>query len=119
MEKTWALITMFLVSLIILPDHIGACSDVNVTKFEGIRKVDLEALPAIRCKSSEIPPQRPMMSCVFENYPRVSMVGFNETSCYECFTNSAYSKMRLADIKGVKWFARQGKKCGLLHKNTI
>ena len=112
MEKTWAFITMFLVSLIDLPDYSKASSDVNVTKFEGISKDDLKALPAIQCKSAEIHPERPIQSCISENYPRgVFMVGYNETSCYLCYTNSAYSKMHLKDIKGVKWFARQGNKC--------
>ena len=102
---------MFLVSLIVLPDHIRASSDVNVTVFEGITTEDLNALPAIQCKSSEIHPERPIQSCISENYPRgVFMVGYNETSCYLCYTNSSYPNIRLTDNKGVKWFARQGKK---------
>ena len=111
MEKTWAFITIFLVSLIDLLDYSKASSDVNVTKFEGISTEDLNALPAIQCKSAEIHPERPIQSCISENHPRgVFMVGYNETSCYICYTNSTYSKKRLTDIEGVKWFAQQGRK---------
>ena len=120
MEKTWTFITVFLACLMVLPNLIRATSDVNMTKFEGISKDDLKALPAIQCKSAEIHQERPIQSCISENYPRgVFMVGYNETSCYLCYTNSAYSKIRLADIKGVKWFARQGRISKLIPNKLV
>ena len=114
MQQILVWTTWLLVILTVLPNHVKASSDVNVTMFEGISKEDLYALPMVQCKSAEIHPERPIQSCISENHPRgVFMVGYNETSCYLCYTNSAYSKINLTHIKGVNWFARQGRKSRL------
>ena len=111
MNMILASIALFFINLIVLGNHITASSDVNVTTFEAISKEDLNALPKMQCKSADMHKDRPVQSCIAENHPRgVFMFGYNETSCYLCYTNSSYPNIRLTDIKGVKWFARQGKK---------
>ena len=111
MQQINVVIIWLLIGLTVLSNHVKASSDVNLTMFEGISKEDLYALPMVQCKSAEIHPERPIQSCISENHPRgVFMDGYNETSCYICYTNSTYSKKRLTDIEGVKWFAQQGRK---------
>ena len=88
----------------------SATSDVNVTKLEGIESQVLRALPQIQCQERDVPTGRAMESCIFKSdLKKVFIFGFNTTTCYLCYVNSSYSKINLADIQNVNWYASKGK----------
>ena len=94
---------------LIWPDPTSATSDVNVTKLEGIDSQVLSALPEVQCQERDVPTGRAMESCIFKSdLKKVFIIGFNTTTCYLCYVNSSYSKINLADIQNVNWYASKG-----------
>ena len=97
---------------IIFEFNVVTSTDIKVTNYMGISAERVAIFPEIKCKSSDVAPEKPKWSCFddyYTNSQKSFIIGANETNCYSCYVSGNYEKVKPANLSNIIWMARQGK----------